>query len=325
MLIYLLARIFISPGTKRIQVQNSWALFLSSLCYAFKVTLDDLFEKCFNEHWDCPRYNLSGHSKEVKAKYENHIKPGFGQRSYLEIKRSEIRDWHQGFRETPVTGNRCLEILSRLYRFSSDKELNESGFNPTIGVKHFTERKRRRYASEFELKKIGEILDAKFNEYPVEMAFLYTLLFTGARPRSIERSTWNMLSEVEGGYGILVFDGKSTEATGDEESVILPPNIMEMIRKMPRRTDDLIFGISAPGYLFRKIRKEAGCNDLWLRDFRRTFATVGMSNKVDMKVIGQLLNHHSSQTTLRYALLDNSARLEAVSAISNKLKSILKK
>lgn len=289
------------------------------------MTLQELFDKCLKEHWNCSRYNLSGHSKEVKAKYENHIKPGFGQREYLEIKRSEIRSWHEGFRETPVTGNRCLEILSRLYRFSCDKEFNESGFNPTTGVKHFTERKRRRYASELELKKIGEILDRLYSQYPVEVAFLYTLLFTGARPRSIERSTWNMLSEVEGGYGILVFDGKSTEATGDEESVILPSNIMEMIRKMPRRTDDLIFGIPLPGYLWRKIRKEADCNDLWARDFRRTFATVGMSNKVDMKVIGQLLNHHSSQTTLRYALLDNSARLEAVNAISQKLNSILKK
>ena len=289
------------------------------------MTLDELFERCFKEHWNCSRYNLSGHAKEVKSKYENHIKPRFGQREYLELKRSEIRDWHQGFRETPVTGNRCLEILSRLYRFSSDKELNESGFNPTVGVKHFTERKRRRYASESEIRKIGEILDAKYVEYPVEVAFLYTLLFTGARPRSIERSTWNMLSEVEGGYGILVFDGKSTEATGDEESVILPPNIMDMIRKMPRRTDDLIFGIPLPGYLWRKIRVEAGCKDLWARDFRRTFATVGMSNKVDMKVIGQLLNHHSSQTTLRYALLDNSARLEAVDAIKTKLNKILGK
>lgn len=287
--------------------------------------LDELFQKCFSEHWNCSRFNLSGHSKEVKAKYENHIKPRFGQRGYLELKRSEVRDWHQSFKETPVTGNRCLEILSRLYRFSIDKEWNESGFNPSIGVKHFTERKRKRYASENEIRKIGEILDSKFEAYPVEIAFLYTLLFTGARPRSIERSTWNEMQELEGGYGVLTFEGKSTAETGDEESVILPPNIMDMIRKMPRRTDDLIFGIPLPGYLWRKIRTEAGCKDLWARDFRRTFATVGMSNKVDMKVIGKLLNHHSTQTTDRYALLDNSARLEAVEAIKTKLNKILGK
>src|SRR4029077_15950153 len=114
------------------------------------MTLDELFQECYKEHWNCSRFLQSGHANEVRAKYENHIKHRFGQREYLEIKRSEIRDWHQGFRETPVTGNRLLEILSRLYRFASDKEWNEQGFNPCTGIKHFTERKRRRYASESE-------------------------------------------------------------------------------------------------------------------------------------------------------------------------------
>ena len=289
------------------------------------MTLDELFQECWREHWNCQRFIQSGHAQEVKSKYENHIKPIFGQRGYLDIKRSDIRSWHQGFRDTPISGNRCLEILSRLYRFSIDKEFNESGFNACFGIKHFTERKRRRYASESEIRKIGEILDRRFKEHPVEIAFLYTLLFTGARPRSIERARWDELQELEDGFGVLTFVGKSTAETGDEESVIIPSNIMDMIKSVPRRTDGLIFGIPLPGYIWRQIRKEAGCPDLWARDFRRTFATVGMSNKVDMKVIGKLLNHHSTQTTDRYALLDNSARLEAVDAIKTKLNKILGK
>ena len=288
------------------------------------MTLDELFQECWKEHWNCSRFELSGHSKEVRAKYENHIKPRFGQSGYLDIKRSEIRDWHKGFRETPVTGNRLLEILSRLYRFSCDKEWNEQGFNPTTGVKHFTERKRKRYASESEIRKIGEILDRRYTQNPVEIVFLYTLLFTGARPRSIERSTWNELQEVDG-FGILTFDGKSTAETGDEEMVIIPENIMDMIKQLPRRTDGLIFGIPLPGYLWRKIRKEAGCPDLWCRDLRKTFATVGFSGGVDKGVVGKLLNHHSPATTDRYAMLDNSARLEAVNAIKTKMNKILGK
>lgn len=288
------------------------------------MTIDELFAKCFADHWDSPRFNLSGHALEVRAKYKNHIKPVFGAIDYLSVTRVQIRDFHKSFAKTPVTGNRLLEIISKLYKFSIEREWNAGGFNPVIGIKHFTERKRRRYASETEIKKVGEILDKLYKTQPLEITFLYTLLFTGARPRSIERSRWSEFTE-SSGFGVLVFDGKSTEATGDPESVILPPKIMELIHKLPKRSDGLIFGIPSPGYLFRKIRKEAGCEDLWLRDFRRTFATVGMSNKVDMKVIGKLLNHHSTQTTDRYALLDDSARLEAVTAISAKLDSILKK
>ncbi len=286
--------------------------------------IDELFGKCFADHWDCPRFNLSGHATEVCNKYKNHIKPAFGDKDYLSVTRVMLRDFHKSFAKTPVTGNRLLEIISKLYKFSIEREWNAGGYNPVIGIKHFTERKRRRYASEEEIKKVGEILDRRYEEEPIEITFLYALLFTGARPRSIERAKWSELSQ-SNSFGVLVFEGKSTEATGDPESVILPPKIMEMIHKLPKRQDGLIFGIPLPGYLWRKIRKEAGCEDLWARDFRRTFATVGMSNKVDMKVIGKLLNHHSTQTTDRYALLDDSARLEAVTAIASKLDSILKK
>lgn len=261
----------------------------------------------------------------MKAKYENHIKPRFGQSNYLELKRSEVRYWHQGFRDTPVTGNRCLEILSRLYKFSLDKEWNESGFNPCSGIKHFTERKRKRYASEREIAKIGEILDRLYPQFPLEVTFLYCLMFTGSRPRALERARWEELVEDEKGFGVLTFDGKSTAETGEEECVIVPPNIINMLKKLPVRGDGLIFGIPAPGYLFRKIRKEAGCQSLWLRDFRRTFATLGFSGGVDMNIIGRLLNHHSSDTTKRYALLTQEPRLDAVSKISDRLNGILKK
>lgn len=289
------------------------------------MTIQEVFELCYSEHWNCQRFILSGHAKEVKAKYENHIKPRFGELEYLKLSRSEVRDWHKGYRETPVTGNRCIEILSKLYKFSIDKELNEMAFNPCFGIKHFTERKRKRYASENEIKRIGLILDRLYDSQPVEIAFLYTLLFTGARPRSIERATWDEMQELDEGFGILTFDGKSTAETGDEESVIVPGNIMKLIHALPKRSDGLIFGIPLPGYLWRKIRKEAGCENLWARDFRRTFATVGMSGGVKMDTIGKLLNHHSTQTTSRYALLSNKAGLEAVEMITNKLNQILKK
>lgn len=286
--------------------------------------LDELFQSCWSEHWNCQRFNLSGHAQEVKSKYENHIKSRFGSIEYLKLTRSEVRDFHKGFRDTPVTGNRLLEILSKLYKFSIDKEWNELGFNPCFGIKHFTERKRKRYASETEIKRIGLILDRLYETIPLEVTFLYCLLFTGSRPRAIERARWDELQEIDG-YGILTFEGKSTAETGDEEMVIIPENIMNLIRKLPRRSDDLIFGIPLPGYLWRKIRKEAGCPDLWCRDLRKTFATVGFSGGVDKGVVGKLLNHHSPATTDRYAMLDNSARLEAVNAIKTKMNKILGK
>lgn len=285
--------------------------------------VDELFTACFTEHWNCERYRISGHAKEVKAKYGRHVSPTFGPMEYLGITRSQVREWHGAKRETPVTANRSIEILSRMYRFSVEKEWNQHGFNPCQSIKHFTERKRKRYASEDEIQIIGAILNRKMISYPVEMTFLFTLLYTGARPRSIERAMWRDLCETKDGYGVLTFDGKSTAETGDEESVIIPPDILKMLKKLPP-ANGLIFGIPLPSYLWRKIRAEAGCPDLWARDLRRTFATIGMSNNVEIGVIGELLNHHSTNTTKRYAKLDNRARVTAVGQISDKMNSILK-
>lgn len=288
------------------------------------MTIDELFQTCWSEHWNCERFTLSGHAPEVQSKYRLHIKPTFGDLDYLKVTRAQIRDWHHALQKTSITANRSLEILSKLYKFAQDKEWTE-GYNPCQGVKHFVEKKRRRYASEREIKLIGSILERMHIQYPIEVCFLYCLMFTGSRPRAIERASWNDLTEIENDYGMLVFEGKSSGETGDLESVLLPPFIMEKIRLLPRRQDHLIFGIKSPTYLWRKIRTEAKCEDLWCRDLRRSFATIGMSGGVDMSIISQLLNHHSAQTTRRYALLNNDARLNAVGKITEKLNSILKK
>lgn len=289
------------------------------------MTVDQLFQACLDDHWDNQRYRLSGHFFEVIAKYKNHIEPVFGHLDYLKITRAQVRDWHKSFIKTPTTGNRCKEILSKLYGFSMEKEFNQNGFNPCKAVKKFTERKRKRFATESELKRISAVLDRLYPEYPVEITFIYALFYTGSRPRALERAVWTELQEIDKGVGLLTFEGKSTAATGDEESVIIPPNIMDMIKALPKREDGRIFGIKSPTYRWRLIRKEAGIPDIWLRDSRRSYATVGMSGGVKMDTIGKLLNHHSTETTSRYALLNNSARLEASTVISEKLNSILKK
>jgi integrase len=289
------------------------------------VTVDELFQECYKEHWSQERYVKSGHEKEVLSKYKNHIKPAFGDLDYLKITRAQIRDWHRGFIKIPVTGNRCKEIMSKLYSFSMEKEFNQSGFNPCQAVKKFTERKRKRFASETELKRLGEVFEKFYVEHPLEITFIYALFYSGSRPRALERARWTELQELDGGVGLLTFDGKSTAATGDEETVLLPSNIMEMIKSLPRRSDGLIFGIKSPTYLWRKIRIEANVPDLWCRDSRRTFATVGFSGGVNVGTVGKLLNHHSPATTDRYAQLNRSAGLEASDKIKNKFDSIFGK
>ena len=280
-------------------------------------TIDELFEKVWKKHWDAPRYHESGHAREVRRNYENRIRSEFGHKRVSKVKRNDIRKWHERMGERPVSANRCLEVLSGMYKHAIDCEWFE-GINPCVSIRAYTERKRKRYANEIEIRKLGDILTRSQRAYPLEVAFIYTLLFTGARPRSIERAKWADFKE-----GVLTFSGKSTHETGEKESVLFPKNILDILNSLPKREDGLIFGISLPSYLWRKWRKEAGCEDLWARDLRRTFATIGMSNGVDMPVVSELLNHHSVQTTKLYAKLNDTRRNQAVDTIADKLTDIL--
>lgn len=290
-----------------------------------KLTVQELFEIVWDEHWNTERFQNSGYAKEVKANYLNHINEIFGAKKLSLVKRKAVREWHQALKKHPVAANRSLEVLSRMFSYAAEKDWVEQTENPCLFIKSHKERKRRRYATEAEIAKIGDLLSRNYNDAPRGVTFLFTLLYSGARPRSLERARWQDLQIVDGGYGLLTADGKSTAETGEPESVLIPPQILEMMNALPRRIDGLIFGILIPRHLWYRIRREAGCPDLWARDLRRTFATVGMSNGIKMDTISELLNHKSVQTTKIYAKLNDVERIKSVGIISDKISQILNK
>lgn len=298
------------------------------------LTVAELFDKVWAAYWDCPRFQASGWAKEVRNLYSRHIAPTFGTKSLGALKASQIRAWHAGAAAaTPTDANRALEVLTRLYSYAEEMGWRPAGSNPARQVKAHKERKRKRFATPEEIAKIAAILDREAVRQPQAVAFLFTLLFSGARPRSIERSTWNNLTTVQHEnqtFGVLTFYGKSTAETGEDEQVMIPPQAMTHIERLrtyrsPHREGAVpIFGIKMPRGLWDSVRKEAGCPDLWARDLRRTFGVVGLSNGVALGAIGQLLNHKSNQTTMRYVDLFQNKRLEATKQIADQIDLILK-
>ncbi len=289
------------------------------------MTLNSLFKETWKDHWSLHRYQQSGWGIEAKRNYENYIRPHLGTKRISTITAKQVREWHARMEDQPYKANRCLEVLSKMFRHAEVKEWRPQGSNPCAIVKAFRERKRSRFASEEEIKKIGQILVRESEAYPEAMAFLYVLMFSGSRPSAIERARWDELQIIEHGhesYGILKSLGKTSHKTGEDEIVILPPQAMSLITKLPRKSEQ-IFNIKMPRRRWRKIQKEAGCGSLWVRDFRRTFATIGLSNGIDIGVIGELLNHKSTQTTKIYAQLLQQVRIEATSHIAKKLEAML--
>jgi integrase len=211
-------------------------------------------------------------------------------------------------------------VLSRIYSYGIEEGLLQN--NPCRGIKAFTEKKRRRYAKEEELVSLGKILLAKMTTHPLQVAFVLLVALTGARPWSLFRLRRQDLYR-RGNAGVLYFRGKSSEDSGEDESLILPEFLLELIEKLPVRDDGLLLGEVKYRAFWDLVRKKIGCNDLRLRDLRRTFGSMGLSDGVSLNLIGELLNHKSLQTTMNYAKLFDSVRVQASLRISNRIGLLL--
>ena len=290
-----------------------------------EMTVSELFAHSWASHWDKPRYIDSGWARDVKNLFDRNIKNQLGSYRLSALKREHVIEWHAGFEAVPFAGNRSLEVLTTMFNLAELKGLTPRNTSPCWKVKGFTEKKRKRYASVEEMSRILMILHREKRDNPRAVAFLFLILYTGSRPSALERATWDQLSRAEYDgetMGVLTFAGKGSAESGEEETVIIPPEALAMIDALPRAKNNLILGIKNPRRFWVQVRDEAGCQDLWARDLRRTFATVGMSGGVNKDVIGELLNHSSAETTGIYAQLDMSARMNASSMITDRIKSL---
>ncbi len=279
--------------------------------------LKEVFLLCTKEHWAKEKYVQSGWSKEVEGLYRREIAPTFGELKLQDITAHQIEIWHNDL--SPVTGNRAKAVLSKLFLFAQKKRFIPQGINPCSLVSGHKEKSRQRYATKEEIFAIGKLLESERSEHSMAVAFLYLLIFTGSRPSAIERARWDELSLTQSGVGLLRFEGK----TGPE-TVVIPAQAMEVINTIPRKNEFIFGGMKMPRRLWSKIRKEAGCEDLWARDWRRTFSTIGLSSGHSIDLLAKSLNH-SPQTAMEvYAKVSEEAQVKTVTSVADEMEKLLK-
>jgi integrase len=283
-------------------------------------TVQQLFDKAWDDY-----FKRRKTAKEIRRLFDCHVAPRVGGRRVSAVDFGDIGRIHGALADTPYQANRVHSLLTRLFNLA-ERPYNwrASGSNPCRGVERYPELKRKRKADPDELAAIGPILERKAAEGQARsVAHLYLLAFSGARPMEIAKATWEQLSrlEVNGAlYGRLdIDDGKTGQI-----SVFLPPQAMAVIDSLPRVQGQTITGIQSPRKLWEAVRLEAGCPDLRMRDWRRTFASVALSSGVPIGQVGELLNHKNVSTTATYAkLLDAPAR-EAAAATATVLETMMR-
>jgi integrase len=265
-------------------------------------TVDELWDRVEREHYNRGKT----WDKEAKRLYHLFIKPKLGRGLVAGVGYEDAKKVHDALADMPAQANRVIAVLGHMLKLAERWGYRPLGTNPVGHIRRFPENSRRRFASRDEIKTLAAILAIKATANDPDtlsgVAFLYLLMFSGARPSEIGNATPAMLERVERdghAFGVLrIADGK----TGRRD-VFLPPQAVAVLDRLPQQRSRLAGRKTVPRKLWDAIRTEAGCPDLWARDWRRTFATVALSNGVPLSKVGELLGHADPRTTKIYAKL----------------------
>ena len=154
---------------------------------------------------DLARHYLEDHvAVRYKAKTEEnyrqaiakHIAPALGRQPALAVDHARVTELHHALRETPAMANRVVDTLSRIYNAAEDKGRIPEGSNPCRLVMRNREKKRERFLTPDELKRLGRVLEDADRGRQVSVysvAAIRLLILTGCRKREILHLRWEQV------------------------------------------------------------------------------------------------------------------------------------
>lgn len=261
-------------------------------------------------------------TREEQRALKNHILPALGRKRLTDIKRADIAKFHRSLSETPYAANRYLALLSHMFAIASDWGLRGEEPNPCLRVKRFPEEARERFLSSEELKRLGEALKSAQarGESIYVVSAIRLLLFTGARLNEILRLKWEHI-DLEARLLRL------PESKTGKKTIALPAPALEVLQNIPQQEGNpyVIGGKIAGSHLvnlqkpWRRIRAQAGLEDVRLHDLRHSFASVAAAGGMSLPLIGSMLGHTQAQTTQRYAHFSEDPRIAAADTVAEKI------
>ena len=246
------------------------------------------------------------------------VDPVIGELRVPEVQRKDIAALHHGLRDKPYQANRTLGVLSKMFSLAEVWGWRPDGSNPCRHVKRYKEHKRERFLSPEETERLGQVLRDVEEEMPSAVAAFRLLLLTGCRMSEIRDLRWEYVQN----DCIELPDAK----TGGRV-VPLGPEARAVLSSIPRDEDNpwVIAGRLPGSHLtdlqrpWRRIRKQAGLEDVRIHDLRHSFASRALALGESLTMIGKLLGHTQVQTTARYAHLARDSIQTAAARITGSI------
>jgi len=188
------------------------------------MTIANIFTQALLDHWAAPRYQRSGWTKEIQGLYSRNLDVSLGSKTLTSLTPKKVKVWYRGMRKKPTEANRALSLLSRLFTYAQEEEIIPLGINPCSLVRKFKTGSRRRHSTHQELVDILKVLKRERSSHPREVLFIEMILYTGARPYSVEAMAFEDLEFIDHGgekYGIYTFNGKGSAASASHLKVFI--------------------------------------------------------------------------------------------------------
>ena len=245
-----------------------------------------------------------------------HILPAFGKLSALALDRARVAAFHEALRDRPTMANQAVDLLARIYRAAEDRGAVPAGSNPCRQIRKYRPRRRERFLTEPEFRRLGRTLDEMEANGEIAVhaaAALRLLMLTGCRRNEILILRWDAVDPDQS--EIRLRDSKTGART-----VSLSPEAAAVLAGIPRMPDNpfVIAGhggrhLGSLNYSWPRVRARAGLRGVRLHDLRHSFASRALALGETLPAIGRLLGHSRVETTARYAhLADDSVRQVAI-------------
>jgi integrase len=276
------------------------------------------------------------------------VKPEIGAAKADKVARAAIARLHGKFATTPFQANRILTVVGSMYAFAGRVGVVSEEINPARRVSKFREHRRERFLTGEELERLGAAIreaetkgipwdvdernpnakhlpkaSRRFTKIdPFAAAALRLLLFTGCRLREILHLKWEHV-DLERGLLFL------PESKTGKKTIILNAPALAVLNGLDRLGSYVVPGDDPERpradlkRQWEAVAKRAGLQGVRLHDLRHTYASFGAGGGLGLPIIGKLLGHTQSSTTMRYAHLDNDPLRRASESIAGRIAAAL--
>ncbi|NMN06702.1 MULTISPECIES: site-specific integrase [unclassified Novosphingobium] len=256
-----------------------------------------------------------GTLRNMRAVAAVHILPLLGQRKVRDITAEEVTRWHLDVAAKSTAARMSLSTLSGLMLYAEDHGLRDPGSNPCRGLRKKQRGHRGQLLPAAVVKRLWAVLDRLQERMPDACDAVRLLLLTGARRSEILGLAWDSIA---GPRAVL-----DNSKTGPRTIWLNTPARAILDARKAKATSAFVFPspvcdgpIKVIDRAWSIIREEADLGRLRVHDLRHHFASVAVSNGIDLRLVGQLLGHHDLDSTLGYAHLASDALMQSATRVS---------